>query len=677
MASPIETNQKSSGRGPVELRQRRAAYGLIVLAAVLAAAVGWLAYKYRAEYFTVNFALGLLAALYLVTGLYWLWRERASGETDENTRLSVLSLLGFSGLIITAVGLALAWHWWDVYLDWLKAQPGKEGWRMWLSLIAIIGGLAVMFAGLQLGRTSERSNPLLRRLLYGYNAALGALLVLLILGVGNVLGYVKLTAPIDFTASSMYTLSSRSKNLLQSLDKPIKIYVLLVRGTTLELEMDTLLSNCRRINDRIQLEYLSPDLDPERIAELGKRYSFTAREGVLVVYGSEGSENHQFISAEDLYSLDQGRSKDLKFKGEDALMSALNSLAEGKAKPVIYFTQGHGELDINDTTGTRLDQGAGLLRGRLEKRNYDVKPLNFSPADPKVPDDAAIVVIARPTDPYSPGVLKALREYMNPTKPNTKPGKLLVLVDVPASGDVAEQSGIESFLGQFNVRVGNERVLGLRYEAAPLILARFNPQLVERNPIASLFEGVAIRLYSARPVRPSSEGEAPAANGRYQVEPLLMAMAAQGIWAEPNLKADPNELAAALRKDRKELEAKLSETDIPVGVAVSEATANPDPHSFMRPPEPGKPRMVVYGDATMACNQFMNERTGNTNYELIANTLDWLRERPQNLGIEPKNRNVFTLSPDTSVARMILLPGALMFLGIIGLGVGVWAVRRQ
>jgi len=35
-----------------------------------------------------------------------------------------------------------------------------------------------------------------------------------------------------------------------------------------------------------------------------------------------------------------------KFKGEDALMTEINYLAEGQKKPVVYFTQGNGELDL-------------------------------------------------------------------------------------------------------------------------------------------------------------------------------------------------------------------------------------------------------------------------------------------------------------------------------------------
>jgi hypothetical protein len=81
----------------------------------------------------------------------------------------------------------------------------------------------------------------------------------------------------------------------------------------------------------------------------------------------------------------------------------------------------------------------------------------------------------------------------------------------------------------------------------------------------------------------------------------------------------------------------------------------------------------------MASNRATSERRGNdTYYEIIANTLDWLREKPSNIGIEPKTRNVFTIDREnTSLSRMILLPAALMLLGILGLGTGVWIVRRQ
>src|SRR6516225_377585 len=194
-------------------KRRQSGYALLALCALLAAATIWIASQYKWEYFTIAAGLGWLAVVCLGAGFFQVRRE-ADAEPNT-TRSLVLTVAGLAGLIISAMGLVLAWQWWDVYLAWLKSEPGKEGWKMWLSLVAFFGGLAIMFAGLQLARTEERSNPVFRRLLYGYNTVLTTLLVLAILLVVNVLVYMNFATAVDFTSANLYSLSSRSKNILK------------------------------------------------------------------------------------------------------------------------------------------------------------------------------------------------------------------------------------------------------------------------------------------------------------------------------------------------------------------------------------------------------------------------------------------------------------------------------
>ena len=47
------------------------------------------------------------------------------------------------------------------------------------------------------------------------------------------------------------------------------------------------------------------------------------------------------------------------------------------------------------------------------------------------------------------------------------------------------------------------------------------------------------------------------------------------------------------------------------------------------------------------------------------------------IGIEPKKSDVFTWKETTNVSRMVWLPFFLAVFGIIGLGTGVWVVRRR
>ena len=57
--------------------------------------------------------------------------------------------------------------------------------------------------------------------------------------------------------------------------------------------------------------------------------------------------------------------------------------------------------------------------------------------------------------------------------------------------------------------------------------------------------------------------------------------------------------------------------------------------------------------------------------------LSWLRERHNNIGIDAKKRESYTFSPNADLNRMFLLPSILMLAAVIGLGAGVWIVRRR
>src|SRR5205823_11808814 len=101
-----------------------------------------------------------------------------------------------------------------------------KAWHVLVALAVLIAGLAIMFVSLQVVRSAERSSAVLRRMVYGYNAVLTGLLLLLILTVVNVLVGLKFTGVIDATQSGQFTLSERATNILKGLSQPVHIYVI-------------------------------------------------------------------------------------------------------------------------------------------------------------------------------------------------------------------------------------------------------------------------------------------------------------------------------------------------------------------------------------------------------------------------------------------------------------------
>ena len=88
--------------------------------------------------------------------------------------------------------------------------------------------------------------------------------------------------------------------------------------------------------------------------------------------------------------------------------------------------------------------------------------------------------------------------------------------------------------------------------------------------------------------------------------------------------------------------------------------------------------MVVFGDASWISNRLLQQATPN-NFNLFASSLSWLVERADiGTRIPPTQHDLYQLkAPPNSGMRLLLLPGLLMMLGVLALGVGVWVVRRR
>ena len=158
----------------------------------------------------------------------------------------------------------------------------------------------------------------------------------------------------------MLGLSPRSEKVLESLEQPLKVYVLLPRPDPWYPEMRVLMDNSRQFARNMQVEYLSPDLDREKISKLNDEYKFGDRRGLLLVYGKSSDARNRFIKYTDLVEPPDPRDRASRgsFNGETAFINELYTLSEDKEKPIVYFTQGNGEPDLFDAAqGDQIDKG--------------------------------------------------------------------------------------------------------------------------------------------------------------------------------------------------------------------------------------------------------------------------------------------------------------------------------
>jgi hypothetical protein len=237
-------------------------------------------------------------------------------------------------------------------------------------------------------------------------------------------------------------------------------------------------------------------------------------------------------------------------------------------------------------------------------------------------------------------------------------------------------TGLEGMLAEHNVKLGNDRVLTVRPPDPLSLVAVTAPN--SQNPIAKAFNSpdqqTIFQFRDVRTVEPLSDKP----GGALTVDRLLLVPPQYGFWAEPRLGQDPSVLAAALREDEDRMDKVFRGKPLCIAVTASETSGGAPRDMAHAGLNKETPRMVVFGAADWINDESLTSRAASR-MDLFNSCVSWLREK-SSIGqiIEPKKRKEYELNiPPQETTRLYFLPPALMILGIIGLGTGVWVVRRR
>ena len=305
-----------------------------------------------------------------------------------------------------------------------------------------------------------------------------------------------------------------------------------------------------------------------------------------------------------------------------------------------------------------------------------VKPLDDRRPDTKVPTDATMVVIGR-ADQSLPGLrLKALDEYMG------KGGKMVVLLGPTLNRKQTEmvKTGLEPFLARYNVQVGNDR------DAEP---AQQGQQAVKRpagdgkpraagQPANSAIRAVAHPAGGRHPAGSAGAG-APGMMSRLRTESLLVSYPGVPVWAEANLQHQPHPaVSSTIANAPLERRAQVDQGNAGRGRRDGDDRAAPEPahvHAAVadgaEAPAGGR-RQFSHG-----VQPFYQCGCRQVGYEFLGQLDGMAAGTTRNIGIAPKKHQVYALPAGTNFWPFVLMPTALILFGIVGLGTGVWLVRRR
>lgn len=645
---------------------------------------------HRNEYITGAVLAGLGVLVSVCAGGWLLVSIPPFDPARQKTeaRAVILAAFGLLGAILILAGAAYFYLWSNSLFDWLDKGQAKQAKFVIGPLLAVALGGIVMFLAIQPARAEERENRTLRRLIYGANLGLSVLLVFVALVVANIIIGPQMPNKLDVTRNNFYVLTDGSKEILGRLQEPMTAYVIVPSGVREYDDIRRLAQNCHDAsNGKLTVKFISPVSDQSEYAKLAEKFPKVkthevegSTTGVLLTVGDDEKRN-SFIRDDEFFKREQGMNPRERgpqtFVGEARLMRELLFLAEGEQKTVVYFTQSAGELDISGSGGREdsrdPDTTAGQLRAYLAKNNLEVKPLKFDLKDPKVPEDAAVVIVAGPESTLDPAHVAAIRTYMTEPRGNPpKKGKLIVLAGAqfgPPPKQEVRPTGLEALLLEFNVRLDPRLIVGVPPRDAGMnqytAIAGFTvASRRARNPVAmALGEKAAFLSLDWRQVSPVPQG-GPA----YRAVPLLLTIDRDRFtWTE-----DHRYVRGEFESAFKELQSnpavrvskQLTDDPRPVAVAVSESQGDVG-------------RIVVVGNSYFVSDDLATKAGGEPpGFDLVSGSVDWLRDRPLGIEVKPKTYVDFKWPPTTDENRGLFLPLLLAVTVVAGLGICVWLVRR-
>jgi hypothetical protein len=340
-------------------------------------------------------------------------RFRSGGDRRSiESLLAVLSAVGLLGLAL--YGLTTPWgieHSLGKLEEPTRSRAGDLVQVAWVVLI-VIATLPMIFAEMALRpmRTSER--PESRRV----RAAAGAGLTLALAAVyGALFVYaasgVKLD--VDFSYFKTSRASESTKKLAKSLGDPVRVVAFFPAVSEVKTHVMRYLDELKPEAPKLQVEAQDRLLAPKLARELR-----ATQDGVIVL--SRGSTTQTIVIGTELESA-KGKLKTLDRDFQEQLTKLAHS------RRTAYVTVGHGELTETKSSGAddAATRSGSIVRTLLQRQNYLVKDLGLGQGLGRdVPDDADVVLVLGPTEPFSNEELASLKRYLGP-----RHGKLFLALD--------------------------------------------------------------------------------------------------------------------------------------------------------------------------------------------------------------------------------------------------------
>lgn len=428
----------------------------------------------------------------------------------------------------------------------------------------------------------------------------------------------------DWTYGSRNSLSAPTQTLLKTLKQPLTFIAYIPDNPELQGQLKQLVGKYQRVKPDITLEFVNPDLAPERAKQDGIEHA-----GQLAIHLGEHSEVMDSAS-------------------EEIIGNAIQRMSRGGERLVV-FLEGHGERQPLSKESTGMSQ----LVANLQRNGFLVQPHNLVRTQ-SIPQNASFAVIAAPQQDFLPGEVEVLKKYLE------QGGNLLWLQDpggLHALQPLEELLGLQIFDG--TVIDANEQLqalLGINHPAVVPVVDYGKSEIVQK------LAGMQTVFPFATMVARAPEAGVKDGALAWQAEEFLNTLPTS--WLESS-----GVLEGAVKFD----EAGGDQAGpVPIGVTLTRtleaASDKPDAKSREQ-------RVVVIGDSDFMLNSFIGI---GANLDLASNTFNWL-SADDNLLEVPVIRAPDTRLELSETAGFVLGTFFLFILpiGLLLAGVLIWWRRRR
>lgn len=235
---------------------------------------------------------------------------------------------------------------------------------------------------------------------YGsYSLVISAVVIAIVIVVNMILNQLPAgVRNIDMSGTQIYDIGDTSKEIIEKLDKDVKIRVIAVENN-IDTRISRFIEKYADMSKHISVETIDPVLHPSVLE------TYDVSPNSIVVTCDDTGKSTSF-TFDDVIVYDQmsyyyyGQYKESEFDGEGQLTSAVDYVTNDVTKKV-YTTEGHGETALSST-----------VTDLIKKQNFENASVNLL-SDGGIPKDCDLLLINAPTSDLADDEMEMLTEYMD------------------------------------------------------------------------------------------------------------------------------------------------------------------------------------------------------------------------------------------------------------------------